>query len=331
MGEQIVQECRGIILDETDNWKVIAFPYRKFFNWEEGHAAKIDMATARCMTKLDGSIMTLYYYDNNWHVSSSGMPDAAGEASPLAPGVTFADLFWKTWAELKYSLPHPSHNRCYMFEMMTVYNRIICIYPKADLVLHGVRDVATFQEYAPEKIAEKHNWRCIEFMPMNSIDGVAKMAATLDPMYGEGYVVVDGNFNRVKVKNPAYVALSHMKEGMSIRRMIEIVRTNEFSEFLSYFQEFAALHGQVKERYEKLVAEITETYANHKDIPVQKDFAIAVGKKPYCGVLFSLRRGEVASVKEALRETHIDKLAELLGLREMVRKEAKLIKDEANV
>src|SRR4051812_14936403 len=32
MSEPIVQECRGIILDEADNWRVVSFPFRKFFN-----------------------------------------------------------------------------------------------------------------------------------------------------------------------------------------------------------------------------------------------------------------------------------------------------------
>jgi hypothetical protein len=29
--------------------------------------------------------------------------------------------------------------------------------------------------------------------------------------YDEGYVIVDANFNRVKVKKPAYVAVHHLK------------------------------------------------------------------------------------------------------------------------
>src|SRR5689334_13224443 len=62
MGERIVQECRGLILDEGHDWKVIAFPYTKFFNHGEGHAAPIDWGTAKVYEKLDGSLMTLYSY-----------------------------------------------------------------------------------------------------------------------------------------------------------------------------------------------------------------------------------------------------------------------------
>src|SRR3972149_10320778 len=56
MSEQIVQESRGIILGETDDWEVVARPFDKFFNHGEGHARPIDWATARVQEKLDGSL-----------------------------------------------------------------------------------------------------------------------------------------------------------------------------------------------------------------------------------------------------------------------------------
>jgi tRNA splicing ligase len=53
----VVQECRGLILDESANWRIVAFPYTKFFNYGEEHAASIDWSTACVQEKLDGSLM----------------------------------------------------------------------------------------------------------------------------------------------------------------------------------------------------------------------------------------------------------------------------------
>lgn len=53
MGEIETQECRGLIL-EKDTWRVICLTFFKFFNAEEGHAAKIDWDTALVLEKADG-------------------------------------------------------------------------------------------------------------------------------------------------------------------------------------------------------------------------------------------------------------------------------------
>ncbi len=42
MSEKIVQECRGLILDSSLDWEVIAYPMDKFFNYNEHKANFID-------------------------------------------------------------------------------------------------------------------------------------------------------------------------------------------------------------------------------------------------------------------------------------------------
>lgn len=79
MTSAIVRECRGLILDEANDWKVVSFPFAKFFNAEEPNAAKIDWKSAVVQEKLDGSIMSMYWYNGQWRVASNGSPDAGGE------------------------------------------------------------------------------------------------------------------------------------------------------------------------------------------------------------------------------------------------------------
>ena len=113
----IVVECRGLILDEANDWEVVCRPYDRFFNYGDGHASDIDWTTARVYEKLDGSLMMLYWYDEKWHVASSGTPDAGGQVNQET-GLTFADLFWKTWNDLGYKLPLVQKT-CYMFSVQT--------------------------------------------------------------------------------------------------------------------------------------------------------------------------------------------------------------------
>ena len=53
MGQKVVRECRGMIL-EKGTWDVVALPFLKFFNAGEKHAAVIDWTSARVYEKLDG-------------------------------------------------------------------------------------------------------------------------------------------------------------------------------------------------------------------------------------------------------------------------------------
>ena len=53
--QDIVRECRGLILDSDTN-EVICHPFEKFFNFGEPCAAEIDWSTAFVSEKLDGCV-----------------------------------------------------------------------------------------------------------------------------------------------------------------------------------------------------------------------------------------------------------------------------------
>jgi RNA ligase len=316
MGEKIVQQCRGIVLDRSNNWEIISYPYDKFFNYGEGngevfYSASIDWSTAKVYEKLDGSLMTLYFYDGAWRVQSSGTPDAAGEVSGF--GFSFADLFWRVWQELGYQLPTDSEY-CFMFELVTKYNRVV-VQPKLNqLILHGVRHVPSRQEADPQVWTELYGWELVKTYPLTDWTTVIEAAKDLNPMESEGYIVCDRAFNRVKIKSPQYVAIAHLREGFSARRMLQILTANEGEEFLTYFPEWTELYQTMKVRYLELVAEIEAAVDKYSSIEVQKDFALAIKNLPYSGMLFSLRRGKAKTVRECLQNTTVQKLEELMGV-----------------
>ena len=49
-----VKECRGLILDEANDYSVVAYPFRRFFNHGEGCVDCVDFSTASIQEKLDG-------------------------------------------------------------------------------------------------------------------------------------------------------------------------------------------------------------------------------------------------------------------------------------
>lgn len=310
----IVQQCRGIILDEANNWSVVSYPYDKFFNYGEQSAAKINWYNAVVYEKLDGSLMTLFFYQGEWRVQSSGTADGSGQVNTSK--YSFKKLFWKVWQQLGYDFPQET-KYCFMFELMTPYNRIVVRQQSNQLTLHGVRNVNTLKEENPLIWSNKYSWQIAKTYPFNDLSAIIQATATLDPLEGEGYIVCDTNFNRIKIKSAEYVQLSHVRSAITTRKILEIVITNEGEEFLTYFPEYVKLHQQITERYEKLVADIETTYQEHQNLPEQKDFALAIKHLPYAGTLFALRAGKVSSVKESLKNTSIPKLESLLNLDEL--------------
>lgn len=272
MAEPLVRECRGLILDEADDWCVVSRSFDKFFNHGEGHAASIDWATAQVQEKLDGSLCVLYRYAGKWNVQTSGQPDASGQVSDES--FTFADLFWRTFHEHGYQTPTDTR-LCLSFELMTKWNRVVVQHTEPRLVLIGVRRRDTGQEFSISTF--EHMYDTVRSFPLQSFDDIATTFKTMEPLKQEGYVVVDGNFNRVKVKHPGYVAIHHLRDsGASKRRLCEIVLAGEVGEFAAYFPEWS----------DRLPA-----------------------------ALFALRRGQVLNAREHIAKMQADDVLRLIGIK----------------
>ncbi len=304
IGQIVVRQSRGIIFDRDKDWEIISYPYDKFFNYGEGKAATIDWSSAKVYEKLDGSLMVLYYYDDKWHVSSSGTPDGAGAIRNC--DLNLAQLFWQVWAELGYQLPTDIEH-CYIFELMTKQNQIISIPERNRLVLHGARNIKSLAESEPEVWATKYGWELITSYPLTSDVEVKAAANLLNPIVSEGYIVCDCNFNRVKIKSPQYVAIGHLMGGFSSLNLVKIIIANEGEEFLVYFPELTDLYREMKEAYRSLTIEIEYNWERYKDISIQKDFALAIKELPYQSILFALRGGKIQSVKESLLDDPVHK------------------------
>lgn len=317
MAEPIVQECRGLILDEAEEWRVICRPFNKFFNYGEGSAAVIDWNTACVQEKLDGSLCTLYWYNGQWNVSTSGSPDAGGNVGDF-PDLTFSKLFWKTFNDLGLKLPpHSDVDINYIFELLTPFNRVVVVHKDCKVRLIGVRDRFSGEElsvYSPRAAAREYP--TVVSFALNSPDAIVASFGAIDPLHQEGYVVVDGCFNRNKIKHPGYVAIHHLKDGFGIRRILEIVRTQETPEFLIYFPEWTKHFEDVTAALKNLKSTLENEYLQIEDFPDQKTFALEAVKSVCSGCLFMLRAKKVQSVNEYLAKMNIKHLLSLLKLRD---------------
>jgi hypothetical protein len=288
----IVQEARGIILDENDNWNVVCYSFKKFFNVNEPNAAKIDWSSAVVLEKLDGSLCQLYYYDNKWNVATSGTPDASGQVNDY--GKTFKELFWETWKIAGYNLDFLTPGFSHAFELTGPMNRVVVNYKEHFLHLIGVRRLSDFQEF--ESFTPFGLFKFSKRYPLRSIEDCVKAAEALNPMENEGFVVVDRYFNRIKIKSPAYVMLHHAKDSLSKKRMCEIIRSGEYQEFKTAIDSLPCLKKifeEINDSHKMTVFEADSHYNRIKHIKDQKEFAkqaIESSCGAYASLLFLMRK-----------------------------------------
>jgi hypothetical protein len=289
--QEIVRECRGLILDSSRNWEVVCCPFFKFGNIGESYVPAIDWKTARVQEKLDGSLCCLWYY-KGWNVSTSGCPDGTNQINDS--GVTFGELFWECFKKQGMSTDGLFSWYTYIFELTSPFNRVVVDYKESYLTLIGVRNLQTLKEVHPDKV-------CFEYAqtprpksyPLSSLEDCLNAANHLNPLEHEGFVVVDAAFNRVKIKSPAYVALHHIKDSCSLSKLAEIVRQGEFEEFMVAIESYPEIKEKFLEmvaRYRQVVSDCSRIFNEIKGIQNQKEFALQACKTNFSSVLFSMRK-----------------------------------------
>jgi hypothetical protein len=319
MGLPEMQDCRGIIL-EKGTWNVMSLAFRKFFNAEEGNAHKIDWKTAKILEKLDGTMIQLHWdwYAQTWFAATTGTAEGEGEVNNKM-GTTFNELFWETIVKMngesdtfKSSL---DKGKCYTFELTTPYNIVVKPHGTSSTTLLAVRDLATLKEEVADEYAIKLGVPLVKQYDLNA-NNVGAILRTFEGMvwYDEGYVIVDANFNRVKVKNPAYVAVHHLKGKSAEHNILTIVKSNEIEEFGATFPERKDELYRLKTNYDLLVDKLNVVWLElvaHKPRNItaseKKRFAMQVFKvadnnnvKNFTGLFFNLNEGKVVSVEEYL-------------------------------
>ena len=309
----MVQDCRGLILDESNNWNVVAYPYSRFFNYGETLCAPIDWMTARVWEKLDGSLITMYHYGDRWHVATSGTADANCKVNGWER--TFAELFWATFMAQGGDTDDFNPSFCYMFELCAPENRVVVAHKEPKVYLHGVRSLVDLEEEHPDSWAEDTGMPLPKSYSLYDVGSCLKAADKLSPVDNEGYVICDERFRRIKIKSPAYVALHHAKDRLGSRRSLaEIVRMGEHDEALAYFPEFQEQFKELKTSYDSVVSECLLVWADIKGIQDRKEFALKATKYPFSSALFNMRDGRCTTPQEYMKGITDNAYHRLLGI-----------------
>ena len=312
--EEICCEARGLILEEG-TWKVVRMAFKKFFNLGESFAAKIEWNSAVGSEKLDGSIISVFYYDGKWRIATNSTIDAfKAEINGVGPYKTFGDLF-ESVLPLSTFTGNRYENICWTFELVSPYNKVVIDYPETKVYLLSVRFMNTLEELDYDQIsayAAKLGIAYPQFYYMNDEAGFRRLVEQM-PEGHEGIVVRDENGERVKIKTLLYFEMHRAKNNgvITLERIVDLIRANDHYEFLSYFPEYQSVFDDVKRQIdntevvvEKVRQDVAEWKNNNKDVYEQdarmarKWFAQDLGKKG--PLYFAEYDGKLANAVDSL-------------------------------
>lgn len=258
---------------------------------------------------VHNSLIKVWHHNAKWHVSTNGMIDAnkAELTLPTEKYKTFGDLF----SEVFHDFQTLNENYTYMFEIIGPYNRVVIPYSRIEIYHIGARETRSGKELITSISVQKPK----EF-DLRTLEDIVSAAKVL-PFNDEGYVAVDANWNRVKIKSPAYVAVHHLRgEGqLSYKRVLTLIISNENTEYLNYFNEYKNIFDEVEKKYNeyKLKLEVSAIESlNYKSLP-RREYAAWATKQIDPGFLFSLLDGKINSSEQHLAEMSSEKLAKKLG------------------
>ena len=218
----VVLESRGIIID-TETMSVVCRPFDKFFNVEEKWSADIDWKIAQVQQKVDGSIIKLYWYKDRWHFATNECIDAE-DAVTKVPHMNYMDVIRsaKNYRNLVDALNGLDKGNTYLFELVSDATRVVVDYGFTYLYHIGTRNNATGQEYNVSIGIRKPDTYLLRSLS-DCVEAVKEMNPT-GQITEEGFVVVDRKWNRVKIKSPAYVAMSRAIDNgrMTFKRYLEV-------------------------------------------------------------------------------------------------------------
>lgn len=314
----ITQEARGIIIN-PETCEVVCWPFRKFGNYGESYVDNIDWNSASVQTKVDGSIMKVWFdkreEENRWRVSTNSTINAYDNKNGLY--VNFGEIFDEAAkGVLDYSILNKDYT--YIFELVSPKTRVVIDYPETKIYHLGTRSNITGQELLTDIGVEKPK----EYY-LNNLNDCIKAAQMLNNakeesdrfnVEYEGFVVCDKNFNRIKIKSPEYLtAHNALNNGiLSYARTIEIIENNEIEEYGTYFPQHLDKLKEYEKKYYEVINNI-EKYINyatklfntkaHQDM---KEVAQIIKNDRYATFAFSvLKSNKEISARELFAALHL--------------------------
>jgi hypothetical protein len=293
-----VMECRGLVLHK-ETFEVIQKSFTRFFNFGEYEelTSQFNWNDFSAWDKIDGSMIKIRWYNDDFLITTR---------------FSFADaecgLSGKSWRELVLGcLTETQKNHIkkwraftFVFEFGSPWNQVVKYHETPKLYLLSMFEeeielsqsliddlnfIFPYFEFArPKQHHFKSDVECFAYL-----DKLNEERST-----DEGFVLIDSNGLRLKIKNKYYVLLHSLNgngEMTSLKKLMPVILNGEIDEIISYFPHLKDIVSEVKMKLDNQLIGLLATWNFAKDIESQKDFAeTIIPSTKMSSILFKVRK-----------------------------------------
>lgn len=342
---------RGTVFDKSGN--VVSLPFKRFFNYGEEQADRLDFSKSQIIEKLDGSLLSVFFDENNNPVYntrkmiSSSEKDMSLTSKALLGDdeVNLMQEFGKYVKDVNFERAKKAlgtNNVVFIFEAITSKNKVVTSYAKDALGLYliGCRIMDTLEELTEEELDSVATLLNVKRPKIYSFTGnykeIKKMLDDMDQFSEdfEGFVVRQAD-KRVKIKKDSYLKLHKTIGNISYKSILPIVLSGETEELRAYQNSPDAIKiiDDIEDKLDKLTLSIIDEWKRleeYTNIPgagsksAKKQFVQAAkeGDPRYFDFMMAIYDGKIdinnmdVEVRRRLEGKSIDKVLKLLRIKD---------------
>jgi len=298
----IYREMRGLTID-IENDAIVLCPFRKFFNINEIEETNIDIVKGylknakdvEITNKLDGSLLSVAYYDNHFVLGGTGSLDANTNFRLKEAETMLSDNHKQMIMD--------NADKTFIFEYISLNDRHIVVYTKEQegIYLIGVRNITNGVEYPYKYIkkeyADKYHIPMTQF-DNRSLSDVIQSKKSYRGSDKEGWVITIDN-HRYKLKCDDYLELNHIiAQETSKKTIIQAIADDCYDDLLAKVPTiYHSMLNEVADKVFHYMNKKSSLIYRYYDVVKHIDDMAKFGKtvqqvvpKEYQGYMFTLKK-----------------------------------------
>ena len=301
---EIVCQCRGSIFKFVDNKCVcVCRPFRKFFNVQEANAAHIDWTTAKVQEKIDGTIIKIWYDNSVWHISTNSVIDAF--KATIVDDLTFGQVFERAAGmDLAKFCKFLSPSYTHIFELTSPESQVVIPYSDGIYWLASKNTQTEGETTAPTTLP----WivKGVKTYDLSDLDECLDYVSIMTKDE-EGFVVVDDDLNRVKIKSPKWLNAHYLVHNnvISNKYLFKMFQEDKLDDVRAVVRKEWIKKLDVFERFIRdTMIVCRKSYWQVEDIEDDKEFAAAAKETMMPDFCFAHRKYGISPLDYIKRMTY---------------------------